>query len=59
MPLLLPLVKPMTLLPSIVLMEMPQESVQQMVLSALGIQGISNIASPPWFVDSGASIHMT
>ena len=38
------------------------EKVQQMVLSALsalGIQGKSNDISSPWFVDSGASNHMT
>ena len=38
------------------------ESVQQMVLSApfaLGIQGKSKAVSQPWFVDFGASNHMT
>lgn len=38
------------------------EKVQQIVLSALstlGIQGKSTSASTPWFVDSGASNHMT
>lgn len=38
------------------------EAVQQMVLaalSALGLQGKSKPTSQPWFVDSGASNHMT
>ena len=38
------------------------EMIQQMVLSALsalGIQGKSSNASQPWFLDSGASNHMT
>ncbi|KAI5435480.1 hypothetical protein KIW84_022056, partial [Lathyrus oleraceus] len=38
------------------------ELIQQMVLSALsalGIQGKSSNVSRPWFLDSGASNHMT